>query len=125
MGGYSFRAEEITEILGIEPTSVINGNTRMGDERPAISSWELSTDKVLDDEIDLFKMTNDLIKKIEPIKDKLLIAIENYNLVPKVVVKLTLSSDEDMQIPEIGFGSRAIKFLASIGAYIEVETDKH
>ena len=124
MAGYSFKAEEITEIVGLEPTAVMNGNTRPGDNNPAISSWELSSDKVSDDDLDVFKMINDFIKTIEPVKEQLLTAIESYNLVPKVVVRMTLSSDKDVPFPEIGIGSRAIKFLASIGAFVEVETKK-
>lgn len=125
MGGYSFNPDEITQLLGKEPTTVTNGNTRLGDNKPAISSWELSSDKIVDDDLDIFTMTNDLIKEMEPIKDKLLIAIENYNLVSKIVVKLTLSVDKEVPVPEIGFGSRTVKFLASIGAFIEIETKKH
>lgn len=125
MGGYSFNSDDVTHILEIEPTAVTNGNTQLGDNRPAISSWELSTKTFVDDDIDIFSMTGDLIKEIEPSKDKILLAIENYNLVPKIVVKLTLSADKDEPVPEIGFGSRTVKFLASIGAYIDIETKKH
>lgn len=125
MAGYSFNTDDVTHLLGIEPTAVINGNTRLGDNSPAISSWKLSSDKVVDYDIDIIRMTNDLIKEIEPIKDKLLLAIENYNLVPKMTIELKLSTDEDESIPEIGFGSRAVKFLASIGAFIDIDAKKH
>lgn len=125
MAGYSFNTDDVTQLLGIEPTATINGNTRLGDNNPAISSWELSSDKVVDYDIDIIKMGNNLIKEIEPIKDKLLLAIENYNLVPKITVKLKLSTDKDESIPEIGFGSRAVKFLASIGAFIDIDAKKH
>lgn len=124
MAGYSFKAEEITEIVGLEPTAVINGNTRVGDNNPAISSWEISSETIADDDLDIFKMINDFIKTIEPVKEQLLIAIENYNLVSKIVVRMALSSDKDVPVPELGIGSRAIKFLASIGAFVEVETKK-
>ena len=125
MAGYSFNADEVTAIIGIEPTAIINGNTRLGDNNPAISSWELSSEKVVDNDVDIFKLINEFIKLIEPAKDKLLVAIENYNLVPKIVVHLTLSDDKYVPVPDIGFGSRTIKFLASIGAFIEVDTKKY
>jgi len=125
LGGYSFKAEEITELLGLKPTAIMNGNTRPGDEKPATSSWEYSTEKVSDDDLDIFSMTNEFIKSLEPVKENLLTAIENYNLVPKIVVRMSIPMDKDIPFPELGFGSRTIKFLASIGAFIEIETEKH
>ena len=124
MAGYSFNTDDVTHVIGLEPTSTRNGNTRVGDNNPALSSWELSSDKVVDDDIDITKMVNSLIAEIEPVKEKLLIVIENLNLVPKITVKLILSDDKDEPVPDISVGSRAVKFLASIGAFIEVETKK-
>jgi len=127
LGGYNFKAEEITELVGLEPTFIINGNTKPGALRPAISSWELSSDTVvtdIDDDLDIFSMINDFIKTIEPAKEQLLKAVESYNLVPKIVVRMSLSMDKEATIPELGFGSRAVKFLASLGAFIEIETKK-
>ena len=123
LGGYNFDPDNLTSLIGLDPTSVNRGG--LGVDRPAISSWEISTEKRTDDEVDIFKMTNDLIKQIEPVKDKLLIAIENYNLVPKFGVSLTLSVDEDEPAPEMGFGGRAIKFMAELGALIDIDVRKH
>jgi hypothetical protein len=123
LGGYNFDPDNITSLLGLEPTSVNRGGS--GVDRPAISSWEFSTEKHTDDELDIFKMTNALIAQIEPVKDKLLTAIENHNLVPKIGVSLMLSVDVDEPAPEMGFGGRAIKFMAEIGALVDIDVRTH
>jgi hypothetical protein len=89
-------------------------------DRPAISSWELSTDKVTDD-VDVFKLTDMIIKQLEPIKEQILQVIESHNLSPRIGVVLILSVDKDESTPDVGFGARTVRFLADIGAFINVE----
>jgi hypothetical protein len=36
-------------------------------------------------------------------------------------VVLLLSVDKDVSIPDVGFGARTVRFLADIGAFINVE----
>ncbi len=124
MGGYSFDTDEVSQILEIEPTGVMNGGTRVGDDLPAVSSWEYASEKVLDDEIDIYYMTRMLIKEIEPAKDKIIIAAERYNLVPKIVVKLIISSDKDEAVPDIGISTRNLRFLSEIGAFVDINIKK-
>ena len=120
LAGYSFDPDNITRVLGIEPTSVNRAGAGMGMDRPAISSWELSTEKFIDD-IDVYAITNELIKLIEPKKDKILQAIEGFNLSPRVGVVLRLSADKEASSPEVGFGARTIRFLAEIGAFVDID----
>lgn len=120
LAGYSFNPDDITRLLGIEPTSVNRAGATSALDKPAISCWELSTDTAAD-EIDVYLMTRELMKKIEPLKDKLVEAIERYNLAPKMSVVLLLSLGEEAVTPDVGFGSRAVKFLAEIGAFIDIE----
>ncbi len=120
LAGYQFDPDDITRLLGIEPTSVHAAGASSGMDRPAISSWELSTDKVTD-EVDIYKLTDMLIKQLEPVKEKILQVIEGYNLSPRIGVVLLLSVDKDESSPDVGFGARAVRFLAEIGAFINVE----
>ncbi len=124
MGGYSFDTDEVSQILEIEPTAVMNGNTRLGDDLPAVSSWEYSSEKVIDDDIDIYYMTRMLIKEIEPAKDNIIIAAERYNLVPKIIVKLVISADKDEAVPDIGISTRNLRFLSEIGAFVDINIKK-
>lgn len=118
--GYHFNPDDITRLLGIEPTSVDASGAFSGLDKPVISSWELSTETITD-EIDVFKITDALIKQLEPVKQKILDVIKSHNLSPRIGVVLTLSTDKSEAQPDVGFGARTIKFLAEIGAFINVE----
>ena len=120
LAGYHFNPDDITSLLGIEPTSVNGAGADSGLDKPVISSWELSTDSVTDD-VDVFKLTDIIIKQLEPVKEKILQAIESYNLSPRIGVVLTLSIDKGEASPEVGFGARTVRFLAELGAFINVD----
>ena len=120
LGGYHFNPDDVTRIIGIEPTSTDASGLRGSLDKPTLSFWELSSETVTDD-IDVYKLTEALIKQIDPAKDKILDAIKKLNLSPRVELVLTLSTDKDESVPEVGFGARTIKFLAEIGAFINID----
>ena len=120
LAGYHFNPDDVTRLLGVEPTSVNAAGASSGMDRPAISSWELSTDKVTDD-VDIYALTDIMIKQLEPIKEKILQVIQSHNLSPRIGVVLLLSVDKDESSPDVGFGARTVRFLAEMGAFINVE----
>jgi len=124
ISGYHFDPDTVTAIMGIEPTSVNNAGTRGSLDKPVISSWEFSTKTITSDtqEIDIYKLIDDeILKKIEPAKEKIIELCKNHNLSPRISVELTLSIDKDESSPEVGFGARVIKFCAEIGAFINID----
>jgi Domain of unknown function (DUF4279) len=125
LSGYHFNPDDITRLLGIEPTSVDAAGTRSGLDKPVISSWELSTDTVTTesgtDEVDVYKLTEIILKQLEPIKEEILQVCKSHNLSPRIGVVLTLSTDKDETCPDVGFGARMVKFLAEIGAFINID----
>ena len=120
LSGYHFNPDDITRLLGVEPTSVNAAGANSGLDKPVISSWELSTDNITDD-VDVYALTDIIIKQLAPIKDKILQVIKSHNLSPRMGVVLVLSVDKDASVPDVGFGARTIRFLAEIGAFINVE----
>ncbi len=120
LGGYHFNPDDITRLLGLEPTSVNGAGAHSGFDKPVISTWELSTDNVIDN-VDVYELTDTLIKQLEPVKEKILEVIKNQNLSPRMGVVLTLSVDKDETTPDVGFGGRTVRFLAELGAFINVE----
>ena len=122
--GYHFNPDDITRLLGLEPTSINNAGANSNLDKPVISSWEFSTDTITSEnqEVDIFKLIDDeLLKKIEPAKDKIIDVCKSHNLSPRISVVLTLSVDKDENCPEVGFGSRVVKFCAEIGAFLNVD----
>ena len=123
LAGYHFNPDDITRLLGIEPTSTDAAGARGSLDKPVLSLWELSTETVSSDqaEVDVYKLTDSLLKQLEPIKEKIIEACKSQNLSPRMGVVLTLSVDRDETSPEVGFGARTTRFLADIGAFINVE----
>ena len=122
--GYHFHPDTITKVLGLEPTATDASGATSGLDKPVISSWEFSTGTISSDnqEMNLYKlMDDDLLKKIEPVKDKIIELCKSHNLSPRISIVLTLSTDKDETAPEVGFGSRIVKFCAEIGAFINVD----
>ena len=120
LAGYHFNPDDITRLLGIEPTSVDAAGAKSGLDKPILSSWELSTDTVTDD-VDVYKLTDVLIKQLEPVKEKIIQVCKSHNLSPRIEVVLSLSVDKGETVPDVGFGARTIRFLADIGAFINID----
>ena len=120
LSGYHFNPDDITRLLGIEPTSVNAAGANSGLDKPVISSWELSTDTIID-EVDVYKLTDIIVKQLEPAKEKILQVIKSHNLSPRLGIVLVLSIDKDETCPDVGFGGRSTRFLADIGAFINVD----
>jgi hypothetical protein len=121
LSGYHFNPDDITRLLGIEPTSINAAGAHSSLDKPVISSWELSTATVTDEELDVYKLTDSILKQIEPAKDKILQVIKSHNLSPRLGVVLVLSIDKDESCPDVGFGGRTTRFMADIGAFINVD----
>jgi len=121
--GYHFNPDDITRMLGIEPTSVDAAGAYSGLDKPVISSWELSTETVDSDEaeVNVFALTDIIVKQLEPIKEKIVEVCKSHNLSPRLGVVLTLSIDKGESSPEVGFGARTIRFLADTGSFIDME----
>ena len=124
LSGYHFNPDDITRIIGLEPTSVNAAGMNGSLDKPVISSWEFSTDTITSDtqEVDIYKLLDDeILKKIEPAKDKIIEVCKSHNLSPRLSVELVLSVDKNESSPDVGFGSRVTKFCAEIGAFINVD----
>lgn len=125
LAGYHFNPDDITRLLGIEPTSVNSAGAKSGLDKPVISSWELSTDTVTTengtDEVDIYKQAEIILKQLEPVKKEILQVIKSHNLSPRIGVVLTLSVDKDETCPDVGFGARMVKFMAELGAFIDID----
>ena len=124
ISGYHFDPNIVTQSLGLQPTSINDAGMRGSLDKPVISSWEFSTSTITSDTqvIDIYKLIDDeILKKVEPAKDKIIELCKSMNLSPRVGVVLTLSIDKGETTPDVGFGSRIIKFSAEIGAFINID----
>lgn len=124
ISGYHFDPDMVTEALGIQPTSTNNAGMHGSLDKPVISTWEFSTATIDSDqqELDIYKLIDDdILKKIEHAKDKIIEVCKTHNLSPRLGVELTLSIDKDETTPDVGFGSRITKFCSDVGAFINID----
>lgn len=124
LSGYHFDPEEVTKFIGLEPTSVNDAGMHGSLDKPVISSWEFSTETITSDTqgLDIYKLLDDeILKKIEPAKDKIIDICKSHNLSPRIGIVLTLSIDKDETTPDVGFGARIIKFCSEVGAFINID----
>ncbi len=116
--GDAFDPSVVTAALGIEPSRV----NRKAQPIPKHSSWEISTGKISAEIIDVYKMGESLIAKLAESADAIRSVAAEHNLEATLQVVLTVSPDDRLSTPAIGFSRKSIQFLASVGASIDVDT---
>ena len=116
--GNDFDPNEVTALLGIQPTKTAEKRNPI----PKRASWILSTGKIEADIIDVYEMSSEIIEKLEPLKSQIIEAMNKYKLEAVLEVVLTVTSDDSKSTPAIGFEVNVIKFLSDVGAFIDVDT---
>ncbi len=125
LDGDDFDPDELTEFLGIEPTSIKRKGETIPGRIPKMNSWTISTENIDADQIDVFEMAEEIINRLKSKKDLIIEAKERFNVSPRLEVVLWFSMNEDISTPAIGFEVDTIKFLGEIGAFIDIDTYKH
>jgi len=77
--------------------------------------------KMRNDLIDMYEMASSLVATLEPHVDRILEAKRAYGLEAVLEVVITITLDETKSTPAIGFDSRVISFLHSVGASIDID----
>ena len=117
-GDYDFDPAVITERLGIEPSRV----KRKADPRPTTTSWVLSSGKVVDELVDVYAMSSELVSRLAPRTQQIKQLMTDLNLSAVLEVVLRITMDETKSTPAIGFEAETIRFLSSVSAFIDVDT---
>ncbi len=125
LDGDELEPDLITELLGIKPTKTSLKGSVIAGKMPTENSWELSTAQLVDEYIDIYEMSAQLISSLIPKRDLIIEAVNKFSARPRLQVVLTFSINEEHSTPAIGFDTTMIEFLAYIGAYIDVDTYRH
>ena len=125
LDGNDFDPDDVTNFLGIEPTSIKRKGSRIPGKVPVNNSWELCTDQIVDEYIDIYKMSGDIISQLIPIQELILKAIDRFDLSPRFQVVLWFSADSEQSTPAIGLEKEAVCFLGKVGALIDIDTYRH
>ncbi len=125
LDGDDFDPDDVTAFLGIEPTSVKCKGSRIPGKVPVNNSWELSTDQIVDEYIDIYKMSTEIVSQLIPKQELISEAIRRFNLSTRFQVVLWFSSDSEQSTPAIGFEKEIVEFLGRVGAFVDIDTYRH
>jgi hypothetical protein len=125
LNGDDFDPEEMTQFLGMKPTSTKRKGEKVPGRIPKFSSWVLSTANVVDESVDVYEMASEIVKQLQPKKELIMDAIRKFGVFSKHQVVMSISVEEDASTPAIGFDVETIQFLGEIGAFIDIDTYKH
>lgn len=122
MDGDDFDPDEVTKFLGLQPTSICRKGSKISGKTPRSNSWQLSTENIVENYIDVFELSSKIIARLKPKKALILQAKEQFNISPRFEVVLSFSMDEEQPTPAIGFDVETVQFLGDIGAFIDIDT---
>lgn len=116
--GDEFDPDQVSELIGIKATRTM----RKGSPTPKHSSWIYSTERKKDEIIDVYEMASSLISRLAPRIDGILNAKKRFGLEAVLEVVLTISPDDSLSTPAIGFERDVIEFVHRTGATIDIDT---
>jgi len=119
LDGDVYDLEEVTSIIGLQPTETKVKGSRVPETYPAMTTWQVSSEKVISESVDIYEMTASIIRLLEPRKTAILEVI-NAGAYTHTSIAI-----RDLSTPILGFDSATLKFLAEVGACIDIDTYKH
>lgn len=118
-----FDSREVTKRIGIEPTSSCNQGSRDPIRNlPRTAQWEISTEKVVAEAIDIYELAESVVNQLKPKKEELKKTIQGLKLKAVLQTVICFSTDDAVSTPAIGFSNDVVAFLAEIGASIDIDT---
>lgn len=103
--------------IGVAPTKTAKKAVPI----PKQSSWIYSSERVRGEVIDVYKMSASLVADLEPHIQNIREAMQRHGLEAVLEVVLTITPDDSVSTPILGFDQRVITFLNGVGATIDVD----
>ena len=123
---FSLRGEfvpaELTEAIGIKPTSAQMAGERIAGKLAKYSMWDYSTEEVEGEVVDVYDLSSKIVKDLVPHADRIAAEVRKRDLAAALEVVLWISMDEEVSTPIIGFDTDVINFLHHVGATIDIDT---
>lgn len=113
-----FDTEKITEVLGIQPTSV----KIKKEPTPVSTSWMLKIDAGKN--LDLEYYLDLLIKQLEPKTSTINLLKDKFKLSTRIQFVIEIDSNPEVSAPYFGMNKRAIDFLHKTGTEVDYDLYK-
>ena len=118
-----FDPTDVTALIGIAPTSAwARGAIDPVRDLPRCSLWDFSSETIVDEIVDVYDMSEAVVIQLEPAAERIREAITQFKLSAVLEVVLKISMDQTLSTPAIGFSQRVVRFVASVGASIDIDT---
>lgn len=119
-----FAPDELTEFLGIEPSSVAKAGEKNPERGiPKSSLWHAAgNESVQGAWVDIVELSRKVVTPLIPHQDRIAEAVAKWDLAATFQVVVYFSDDEAVSTPAIGFEPEVIDFLSAVGASIDVDT---
>ncbi len=118
-----FVPEDLTKRLGVSPTdSCAKGARNPERGTPRHSIWNVSTERITAECIDVYELAEKVVDQLESKAIEVRNAVQELELHAVLQVVIHFSTDDNISTPAIGFSSRVLEFLATVGATIDIDT---
>lgn len=117
-----FVPDQLTEAIGIEPTSASMAGERIPGKVPKCSLWDYSTEEIRGEVVDVYDLSSKIVKDLAPYANRISTEVKRRDLMAVLQGVLWISTDEDISTPVIGFESDVISFLHHVGGTIDIDT---
>ena len=115
--GDTFDPEAITKRLGIQPSRI----KRKGNPTPKLTFWELSSEKVTGEVVDVYEIAEPLIRQLQPKAKAIRALVDELQLRALLQVVLWITTDESKSTPAVGFDEKTIQFLSKARGSVDVD----
>lgn len=103
--------------IGIAPTKTARKSAPV----PKHSSWIYSTETMEGDVVDVYEMSVRVVTALKPHAQRIREAMQGHNIAAVLQVVLTITPNDKVSTPAVGFDSEVVMFLAQVGASIDVD----
>lgn len=119
----NFHPSEVTDRIGIKPTSAEMKHEKCPERGIArCSHWHYSIDYNEKGLLDVYEFSDAIISDLQPYRDRIGKVVEEMKLNATLQIVLSISTDDSIETPILGFNKGVIEFLASVGASIDIDT---
>ncbi|MFC1833600.1 DUF4279 domain-containing protein [Thermodesulfobacteriota bacterium] len=118
----NFTPAELTEAIGIQPTSAKMKGERVAGKLPACSLWAYSSEETEGEIVDVYALSSKVVRALEPYADRIATEVQKRDLSAVLQVVLWISTDDEISTPVIGFETEVIAFLHQVGGTIDIDT---
>ena len=116
--GEMLDAEVVTRELRLTPTRIL----QKGRPIPKQTWWELSTQEIASELVDVYSMSEEVVEKLVGMEGKIREIAQRYDAETVLEVVLTFSLNEEVSTPAIGFSKKVVRFMSEVGGFIDVDT---